>query len=46
MFPAVIFAAILNANDSAVLVQVISRKATCKVQNNNARHFIIIKNFN
>jgi hypothetical protein len=38
MFPAVVFGAILNADDSAVLVQVVSRKTTCKVQNNNARH--------
>jgi hypothetical protein len=52
MFPAVVFGAILNANnrailngdDSAVLVEVVGRKTTCKVQNHNA--VIIIKNFN
>jgi hypothetical protein len=39
MFPAVVFGAILNADDSAVLVEVVSRKTTCKVQNNSARHY-------
>jgi hypothetical protein len=39
MFPAVVFGAILNANDSAVLVQVVGRKATCTVQNKNACHY-------
>jgi hypothetical protein len=39
MFPAVVFGAILNGDDSAVLVEVVSRKATCKVQKNNERHY-------
>jgi hypothetical protein len=45
MFPAVIFGAILNGDDSAVLVEVVSRKTTCKVQNHNASNYLL-KNFN
>jgi hypothetical protein len=42
MFPAVVFGAILNADDSSVLVQVVGRKTTCNVQNNTVCHCLKI----